>query len=72
MNLKLFDISQALLIIVEKSSCKLVMQHFLISDFVFASGCEFFRDFKDNEYNADGLYFNWQQVKNININEIWN
>lgn len=24
-------------------------------------GCEFFRDFKDNEYNADGLYFNWQQ-----------
>ena len=28
-------------------------------------GCEFFRDFKDNEYNADGLHFNWQQVKNI-------
>ena len=28
-------------------------------------GCEFFRDFKDNEYNADGLHFNWQQVKKI-------
>lgn len=24
-------------------------------------GCEFFRDFKDNGYNASGLHFNWQQ-----------
>lgn len=35
------------------------------SDFCLCSvpypGCEFFRDFKDNEYNADGLHFNWQQ-----------
>ncbi|CAH3117800.1 unnamed protein product [Porites lobata] len=35
------------------------------SDFVLCSvpypGCEFFRDFKDNEYIADGLHFNWQQ-----------
>lgn len=35
------------------------------SDFYLCSvpypGCEFFRDFKDNEYNAEGLHFNWQQ-----------
>lgn len=35
------------------------------SDFCLCSvpypGCEFFRDFKENEYNADGLHFNWQQ-----------
>lgn len=35
------------------------------SDFCLCSvpypGCEFFRDFKENEYNADGLHFNWKQ-----------
>ena len=30
--------------------------------FSLSKGCEFFRDFKENEYNADGLHFNWQQV----------
>ena len=36
--------------------------------FVFlVTGCEFFRDFKDNEYNAEGLHFNWQQVRNKKV-----
>ena len=37
------------------------MSFFLVS-LSKCSGCEFFRDFKDNEYIADGLHFNWQQV----------
>ena len=38
---------------------------FFYSDvFSIFTGCEFFRDFKDNEYNAEGLHFNWQQVRN--------
>ena len=34
-------------------------------------GCEFFRDFKDNEYIADGLHFNWQQVNLTDVIGIW-
>jgi myotubularin-related protein 14 len=26
-------------------------------------GCEFFRDFKGKGYSADGLYFDWKQVR---------
>lgn len=33
-----------------------------VNFFSLSIGCEFFRDFKENEYNADGLHFNWQQV----------
>ena len=41
---------------------------FFYSDvFSLVTGCEFFRDFKDNEYNAEGLHFNWQQVRNKKI-----
>ena len=36
--------------------------HFFLVSLSKCSGCEFFRDFKDNEYIADGLHFNWQQV----------
>ena len=42
----------------------LVINNKIISLFI---GCEFFRDFKENEYNADGLHFNWQQVKSWNF-----
>ena len=42
--------------------------YFFYSDvFSLVTGCEFFRDFKDNEYNAEGLHFNWQQVRNKKI-----
>ncbi|XP_043977670.1 LOW QUALITY PROTEIN: myotubularin-related protein 14 [Gambusia affinis] len=30
--------------------------------FSFFSGCEFFKDYKDNDYTAEGLVFNWNQV----------
>jgi len=26
------------------------------------SGCEFFREYKDRDYTAEGLVFNWNQV----------
>lgn len=26
------------------------------------SGCEFFKDYKDRDYTAEGLVFNWNQV----------
>lgn len=29
------------------------------------SGCEFFKDYKDRDYTAEGLVFNWNQVKNV-------
>lgn len=25
-------------------------------------GCEFFKDYKDRDYTAEGLVFNWNQV----------
>lgn len=28
------------------------------------SGCEFFKDYKDRDYTAEGLVFNWNQVEN--------
>lgn len=29
------------------------------------SGCEFFKDYKDRDYTAEGLVFNWNQVENL-------
>lgn len=26
------------------------------------SGCEFFKEYKDRDYTAEGLVFNWNQV----------
>lgn len=26
-------------------------------------GCEFFKDYKDRDYTAEGLVFNWNQVQ---------
>lgn len=28
------------------------------------SGCEFFKEYKDRDYTAEGLIFNWKQVQN--------
>ena len=39
------------------------------SDFTIMSvpypGCEFFRDWRDNGYRAEGLRFDWSQVRDI-------
>lgn len=29
------------------------------------SGCEFFKDYKDRDYTAEGLVFNWNQVEYV-------
>jgi len=34
---------------------------FLLSSIPYP-GCEFFRDWKDNGYRAEGLIFDWKQV----------
>lgn len=30
--------------------------------FLSVTGCEFFKDYKDRDYTAEGLVFNWNQV----------
>lgn len=32
------------------------------------AGCEFFKEYKDRDYTAEGLIFNWKQVQN---GELW-
>lgn len=29
---------------------------------LFLAGCEFFKEYKDRDYTAEGLIFNWKQV----------
>lgn len=30
---------------------------------LFLAGCEFFKEYKDRDYTAEGLIFNWKQVR---------
>lgn len=39
-----------------------MLNHAITNDFL-CLGCEFFKDYKDRDYTAEGLVFNWNQVK---------
>lgn len=34
------------------------------------SGCEFFKEYKDRDYTAEGLVFNWNQV-DPDLDSLW-